>query len=71
MYDELQANLRARYLAVVLAQLGEQVRGKLYRYVLLYSLLAANTYSATCADGHYKWCVQNLNQQAYWEGLQK
>ena len=70
MYDELQAKVRARYLTVVLAQLGEQVRGKLYRYVLLYSLLAANTYSAMCGDGHYQWCVQNLNQQAYWDKMQ-
>ena len=71
MYDELQANLRARYLAVVLDRLGGRVRGKLYRYVLLYSLLSANTYSATCDDGHYQWCVQNLNQQIYWDGMQE
>ena len=71
MYDELQSNLRERYLAVVLDRLGEQVRGKLYCYVLLYSLLSANTYSATCDDGHYQWCVQNLNQQVYWDGMQE
>ena len=66
MYDELRANVRARYLALILERLGESIRRKLYRYVLLYSVLSANTYSATCSDGHYCWCVDNLNNPAYW-----
>lgn len=66
MYDELKANVRERYLAIVLETLGERLRGKLYRYVLLYSVYSANAYSATCADGHYRWCVANLNNPEYW-----
>ena len=69
MYDTLQANLRERYLAMVLDRLGEHARGVLYRYVLLYSMISANTYSRTCEDGHYQWCVANLNNAAYWRGL--
>jgi Ser/Thr protein kinase RdoA (MazF antagonist) len=66
MYDQLRANVRARYLALILDLLGEGVREKLYRYVLLYSILSANTYSPTCSDGHYRWCVANLNNPAFW-----
>jgi hypothetical protein len=54
----------------VLARLGEQLRGVLYQYVLLYSILSANTYSRTCDDGHYRWCVANLNDVCYWSALQ-
>lgn len=67
MYDELNANMRERYLSLVLDTLGEQVRGILYRYVLIYSILSANMYSPTCTDGHYFWCIANLNTQEYWK----
>jgi Ser/Thr protein kinase RdoA (MazF antagonist) len=66
MYDELRAHVRARYLSLILDRLGECVRLKLYRYVLYYSIFSANTYSSTCSDGHYGWCVENLNHAAYW-----
>ena len=70
MYEELKANLRERYLAIILETLGTSVREKLYFYVLLYSLVSANTYSSTCADGHYQWCVKNLNHQEYWKPIE-
>ena len=66
MYDDLRANVRERYLSLILERLGECVRPTLYRYVLLYSILSANTYSPTCSDGHYGWCVANLNHPTYW-----
>jgi Ser/Thr protein kinase RdoA (MazF antagonist) len=66
MYDELQAKVRDRYLTVILDRLGENVRGKLYRYILIYSILSANTYASNCTDGHYQWCVANLSNQHYW-----
>lgn len=66
MYDEMQANIRQRLLAIILERFGEDVRKKLARYVLLYSLLSANTYSSTCNDGHYQWCVANLNDTIFW-----
>jgi aminoglycoside phosphotransferase (APT) family kinase protein len=69
MYDELQARVRERYLARLLDRLGEQMRGKLYRYVLIYSILSANTYSSQCRDGHYHWCVANLSNQDYWDAI--
>jgi hypothetical protein len=67
MYNELKVQARERYLALLLARLGQNIRGNLYRYVLIYSILSANTYSPTCADGHYRWCVTNLNHQPYWD----
>lgn len=69
MYDELQANLRARLLEHILARFGNAIRPKLYQYVLLYSFLSANTYAPDCTDGHYAWCVANLNNTAYWASL--
>jgi streptomycin 6-kinase len=69
MYDELKANIRERYLSMTLDTLGKRVRGILYRYVLLYSILSANMYSSTCADGHYQWCVNNLNNREYWDNI--
>jgi len=69
MYDALDLNARERLLSIIIEKLGEQVRSRLYLYVLLYSLLSANTYSPECADGHYGWCVANLNMQIYWDGL--
>lgn len=70
MYDELKAQVRQRYLAMLLERLGVQVRGLLYRYVLIYSMLSANTYSSQCSDGHYQWCVANLNNQDYWHAIE-
>jgi hypothetical protein len=70
MYDELKAQARERYFALLLDRLGEHVRGKLYRYVLIYSILSANTYSSTCADGHYHWCVANLSNAHYWNAIE-
>jgi hypothetical protein len=69
MYDELKAQIRERCLAMLLDLLGEQARGKLYRYVLIYSILSANTYSSQCSDGLYHWCVANLNNQGYWNAI--
>lgn len=69
MYDELRAHIRERYLAMLLDRLGTPVRGQLYRYVLLYSILSANTYAADCSDGHYQWCVANLSNQDYWRAI--
>ena len=70
MYDELKVNIRERYLSMTLETLGRRVRGYLYRYVLLYSVLSANTYSSKCTDGHYQWCVANLNNQEYWNNIE-
>ena len=70
MYDELKAQVRDRYLAVILDTLGGRVRGKLYRYVLIYSILSANTYSSNCTDGHYQWYVANLSNQHYWKAIE-
>jgi len=70
MYDELKVNIRERYLSMTLETLGRCVRGNLYRYVLLYSILSANTYSSKCTDGHYQWCVANLNNQEYWNNIE-
>jgi hypothetical protein len=69
MYDQLHARLRERCLTMLLERIGRHARGKLYRYVLIYSILAANAYSPTCADGHYQWCAANLNREEYWEGI--
>jgi len=70
MYDELKVNIRERYLSMILETLGRRVRGNLYRYVLLYSVLSANTYSSKCTDGHYQWSVANLNNQEYWYNIE-
>jgi hypothetical protein len=70
MYDELKLNIRERLLSLVLQKLGSHIRGWLYRYVFLYSIISANTYSPTCADGHYQWCVANLNNQEYWNTIE-
>lgn len=70
MYDEFIANLRERYLSIALETLGNRVRGKLYRYVLFYSIISANTYSPVCADDHYQRCVTNLNNQEYWNNIE-
>jgi hypothetical protein len=65
MYDVLKANLRERYLSVILSTLGENVKSSLYLYVLVYSMISANFYSKDCSDGHYQWCVNNLNNEEY------
>jgi len=70
MYEQRRANLRARVLPHFLERLADAVRGRLYRYVLVYSLLSAHTYAADCSDGHYAWCVANLNTAPYWERIE-
>jgi serine/threonine protein kinase len=70
MYDDLKIQARERYLGLLLERLGEGVRGRLYRYVLIYSILSANTYSPNCADGHYQWCAANLSNPHYWKTIE-
>ncbi len=69
MYNELHANIYERYLDIIISTLGEKVRSRLYFYVLIYSFISANFYSHNCTDGHYQWCVKNLNNKHYWEAL--
>lgn len=69
MYNELNANIYERYLNIIISTLGEDVRKRLYFYVLIYSYISANFYSPNCEDGHYQWCVRNLNNKNYWEVL--
>lgn len=69
MYNELNANIYERYLNIIISTLGEDVRKRLYFYVLIYSYISANLYSPNCEDGHYQWCVKNLNNKNYWEAL--
>ncbi|WP_117170126.1 aminoglycoside phosphotransferase family protein [Paraliobacillus sediminis] len=69
MYNELNANIYERYLNIIISTLGEDVRKRLYFYVLIYSYISANFYSRNCKDGHYQWCVKNLNNKLYWEAL--
>ncbi|MDR7071627.1 aminoglycoside phosphotransferase family protein [Fictibacillus barbaricus] len=69
MYDVLKMNIRERYLNMILDTLGENVKSSLYFYVLVYSMITANFYSKDCTDGHYQWCVDNLNRNDYWETL--
>ncbi|CAM4060068.1 aminoglycoside phosphotransferase family protein [Saccharibacillus endophyticus] len=66
MYNELKANILERYLDLIMSTLGEEVREKLYFYVLVFSMISANFYSEDCSDGHYQWCVKNLNNEMYW-----
>ncbi|MEK5216181.1 aminoglycoside phosphotransferase family protein [Psychrobacillus sp. FSL H8-0487] len=69
MYNELNANIYERYLNIIISTLGADVRKRLYFYVLIYSYISANLYSHNCEDGHYQWCVKNLNNKNYWEVL--
>lgn len=69
MYNEFNANIYERYLNIIISTLGEDVRKRLYFYVLIYSFISANFYSHNCKDGHYQWCVKNLNNKHYWEAF--
>ncbi|MCX6049497.1 MAG: aminoglycoside phosphotransferase family protein [Chloroflexi bacterium] len=68
MYDEYKLNIRARLLDFILAKLGAHILGRLQLYVLLFSILGANAYS-NCTDGHYAWCVMNLNDPSLWKAI--
>lgn len=69
MYNLLHIDLPHRYFDVVINNLGTGIIGRLYRYVLIYSVVSANTYAKDCSDGHYRWCVANLNNVVYWSNL--
>ena len=69
MYDELKAKVYDRFLAIALEAIGHDQRATLYRYILIYSILSANSYSTDCKDGHYQWCVANLSNRHYWKYL--
>jgi hypothetical protein len=70
MYDDLKRNVTERLGQVIKARVGPETVGKLHRYVLLYSVFTAHAYAYEGGDGHYWWCVGNLNNPAYWVGLQ-
>ena len=69
MYDQLGQNIRQRLLTLAQKTYGPSVLGILYRYILIYSLISANIYTPDCSDGHYQWCVENLNNPVYWEEI--
>ena len=69
MYDELRVNIKERLLTIIIDELGEEIRPSLYIYVLLYNIYTCNYYAKDCSDGHYAWCVRNLNDAALWKGL--
>jgi hypothetical protein len=70
LYEELGDKVLDRYLDLIISTLGEEVRSKLYLYVLYYSIYSSNFYSANCSDGHYTWSVRHLNNDKYWRGLE-
>ena len=53
-------------LAWATQRLGAHVRPRFALYILLYSLVAADAYDPTCEDGHYRWCIANLNDDGWW-----
>ncbi len=61
MYDELECDAKGQYLAVLQQRFDPEMMERWQVYVLLYSIISANQYDATCRDGHYQWCVHNLN----------
>ena len=70
MYDQLGQNIRKRLFALAAQIYGPHLTGVLHRYVLIFSLISANFYAPDCSDGHYQWCVANLNTPELWENLQ-
>jgi len=70
MYEELGDTVLNRYLELIITTLGEEVRSRLYLYVLFYSIYSANFYSENCSDGHYNWSVRQLNNETFWRGLE-
>ncbi len=71
MYDELKANIWNRYFQLVMDSLGREAEGSLYLYILIYSIFTVNAYSVDYSDGHSQWCVRNLNNPRYWDGLDR
>lgn len=69
MYDERTHGTRHLLYERAIQQYGQATRASLYLYLLIYSVVAANTYAADCSDGHYTWCVRNLNTNEYWRTL--
>ena len=66
MYDSLGLHVRDRCLAMARERLGAAVQPRLLLYILLFSVVGADAYDPTCTDGHYRWCVANLNNAAWW-----
>ncbi|MCB9135949.1 MAG: aminoglycoside phosphotransferase family protein [Anaerolineales bacterium] len=70
MYDQLGLNIRQRLLSLAAEVYGASVIPILHRYILIFSFISANIYAPDCSDGHYAWCVANLNHPIYWDTLQ-
>lgn len=71
MYDEYTQHTRQQLYALAIQRYGEQAREKLYLYLLIYSVLSANIYAEDCSDGHYAWCMRNLNNSDYWAWMRE
>lgn len=69
MYDELNRGVTDRLGRIIEARVGLETLGKLHLYILLCSVFTANAYAYEGGDGHYRWCVGNLNNPAFWAGL--
>lgn len=69
MYNDLHKDLSTKTRERMIARVGENLRPKIYLYILIYSIVAANMLSSTCSDGHYRWCISNLNKEEYWKFL--
>ncbi|MEX0896354.1 MAG: aminoglycoside phosphotransferase family protein [Patescibacteria group bacterium] len=70
MYREVSVlNLNALIFAHIQERLQSDELSRVHAYLLFYSLISANMYSASRDDGHYVWCVENWNNTEHWSKL--
>jgi aminoglycoside phosphotransferase (APT) family kinase protein len=72
MYGPDRTTVRDEMVELALRRLGPEVEGTLYRYAMAYAFMSCDLYAAPHAlreDDHYKWAVELLNTDRYWQRM--
>ncbi|WP_437569616.1 aminoglycoside phosphotransferase family protein [Sorangium sp. So ce542] len=67
-----RSSVRDELIAVALRRVGAAAEGKLYRYAMAYALMSCDLYAGADGlrqDGHYRWAVDLLNTEPYWQRM--
>ncbi|WP_437607930.1 aminoglycoside phosphotransferase family protein [Sorangium sp. So ce834] len=72
MYGPERSSVRDELIAVALRRVGADAEGKFYRYAMAYALMSCDLYAGADGlrqDGHYRWAVDLLNTEPYWQRM--
>ncbi len=67
MYNKSNIDWKNQIWQLINIRITEDEKVKIFRYILVYSILAIDQFSDDISDGQFQWCLKNLNNKDFWE----